>query len=66
MKFSYRHPDIAAKQAERSNLSEHDAVALVERRQFVRPVPTPAATEGTDEEMWRLWDKAELDNKAKK
>ena len=65
MKFSYRHPDLVAKEADAPQLSEQEAVALVERRQFVRSIPLPAAIESTDEEMWRLWDRAELENKAK-
>ena len=65
MKFSYRHPDLVAKESDAPKLSEQEADALVERRQFVRSIPLPAAIEGTDEEMWRLWDRAELENKAK-
>ena len=65
MKFSYRHPDLVAKASDAPQLSEQESAALVERRQFVRSIPLPAAIEGADEEMWRLWDRAELENKAK-
>jgi hypothetical protein len=64
MKFSYRHPDLVAKESATKKLSEQEAAALVERRQFVRSIPTPAAIESTDEEMWFLWDKSELEKKA--
>ena len=56
MVFSYRHPDLAAKEAARPKLSAQEAVALVERRQFVREIPTPAAVEHSDDEAWLLWD----------
>jgi hypothetical protein len=64
MKFSYRHPDLVARDSEAAKLSEQEAAALVERRQFVRSIPIPAALESTDEEMWFLWDKSELEKKA--
>lgn len=65
MKFSYRHPDVTAKEAERAKLIEKEPEVLIERRQTVREIPTPAATEGEDEDLWYLWDKAEHDRKAK-
>jgi hypothetical protein len=56
MLFSYRHPDLVAKEAARPKLSAHEAVALVERRSFVREIPTPAAEEQSDDDAWALWD----------
>ena len=58
MLYSYRHPDQVAKDLEKQRLLETDAAVLVERRRFVRSIPTPAATESTEEEAWSLWDKA--------
>jgi hypothetical protein len=64
MKFSYRHPDIAAKEAQRSKVLEKEAEALLERRRVIRSIPISAAIESTDEESWHLWDKAEFERKA--
>ena len=58
MLYSYRHPDQVAKDLEKQRLPEHEAVVLVERRQFVREIPTPAATESSADEAWSLWDAA--------
>jgi hypothetical protein len=43
-------------EAARPKLSAHEAVALVERRSFVREIPTPAAEEQSDDDAWALWD----------
>jgi len=58
MKYSYRHPDLAAKQPEAPQLSESETVVLVERRRFVRPIPVPAAIESDEADVWSLWDQA--------
>jgi len=55
MKFSYRHPDLADKEATRPTLSEQEAATLLERRRVVREIPAPAAVERSDEESWALW-----------
>jgi len=56
MLFSYRHPDLPARDAERPKLSAQETTALVERRRAVREIPTPAAVEHSDDEAWLLWD----------
>jgi hypothetical protein len=56
MLFSYRHPDLVAKEAARSKLSEQEAAALVERRSVPREIPAPAAEEQSDDDVWALWD----------
>ncbi len=56
MLFSYRHPDLADKEAARTKLSAQEAAALLERRRVVREIPTPAAAEHSDDEVWALWD----------
>jgi hypothetical protein len=58
MLYSYRHPDLAAKSPESSELTEHGVAGIVERRKFIRSIPVPAAIESTDDEMWALWDRA--------
>jgi hypothetical protein len=58
MLYSYRHPDVAAKQSEAPKLSETEAAGLVERRRFVRSIPVPAAEESTEADVWSLWDQA--------
>ncbi len=57
MLFSYRHPDLTAKDSEHPKLSAQEAAALVERRRAVREIPTPAAVEHCDDEAWLLWDR---------
>jgi hypothetical protein len=64
MKYSYRHPDLAAQQPAVPEQSLQEAAALLERRRFILEIATPSAIESTDEEMWHLWDKAELETKA--
>jgi hypothetical protein len=58
MLYSYRHPDLAAKDSQALQLTEQEVAGLVERRKFVRSISIPAAIESTDDEMWALWDKA--------
>ena len=56
MLFSYRHPDLIAKEKERAKLSAQEAAGLVERRSTVRDIPIPAAEEQSDDDVWALWD----------
>ena len=57
MLVSYRHPDLADKEAARIKLSAQKVAALVERRRVAQGVPTPATVEHSDDEAWLLRDR---------